>query len=176
MGCWSPILRCFENHPFPLFGVRFYTHQTVYYLPYLSISHLAISLQDGLSYSSSRDLVFGLWTAMAPRGHQHSIQLCLHRETACFYGCAVSLPVLNLFFHEFKALWLIETSTQDLFPVLDLKRPKRNFRRWACPWQTILLSSLGKTLYPYSRYIRTLNLHHLEELLICEELHSMLRK
>lgn len=32
-------------------------------------------------------------------------------------------------------------------------------------WRTIILSSLGKTLYPYSQYIRTLNLRDLEELL-----------
>lgn len=32
-------------------------------------------------------------------------------------------------------------------------------------WRTIILSSLGKTLYPYSQYIRTLNLQDLEELI-----------
>lgn len=32
-------------------------------------------------------------------------------------------------------------------------------------WRTITLSSLGKTFYPYSRFIRTLNLRELEELL-----------
>ncbi|MCJ1267871.1 hypothetical protein MMC22_007757 [Lobaria immixta] len=32
-------------------------------------------------------------------------------------------------------------------------------------WRTIILSSLGKTLFPYSQYIRRLNLGNLEELL-----------
>lgn len=32
-------------------------------------------------------------------------------------------------------------------------------------WRTVLLSSLGKTLYPYSKYIRALNLQDLQELL-----------
>lgn len=138
------------------------------------ISHLAISLQDGLSYSSPRDLEFGLCRAMASTGHQHSFQLCLHREKARSYSCDVSLPVLNLFFCEFKAPWLIQTSTQDLFPVLEYKSPRRNLRRCARLWRTIILSSLGKTLYPYSQYIRTLNLQDLKELLTREELANML--
>lgn len=37
--------------------------------------------------------------------------------------------------------------------------------RCAGLWLTITLSSLGKTLYSYSQYIRTLNLRELEELL-----------
>ncbi|KAL8821417.1 MAG: hypothetical protein Q9223_000520 [Gallowayella weberi] len=37
--------------------------------------------------------------------------------------------------------------------------------RWAQLWRTIILSALGKTLFPYARYIRTLNLEDLEELL-----------
>lgn len=41
----------------------------------------------------------------------------------------------------------------------------RNTMGWANLWRTILLSSLGKTLYPYSQYIRTLNLKHLTTLL-----------
>ena len=35
--------------------------------------------------------------------------------------------------------------------------------RWAQLWRTIILSSLEKTLFPYCRYIRTLNLEDLEE-------------
>ncbi|KAL8790803.1 MAG: hypothetical protein Q9213_000427 [Squamulea squamosa] len=37
--------------------------------------------------------------------------------------------------------------------------------RWAQLWRTIVTSALGKTLFPYTRYIRTLNLEDLEELL-----------
>lgn len=36
--------------------------------------------------------------------------------------------------------------------------------KWACLWRSIVLSSLGQTLYPYSQYIRTLNLQDLMEL------------
>lgn len=32
-------------------------------------------------------------------------------------------------------------------------------------WRTIIFSALGKTLYPYSQYIRTLDLQRLAELL-----------
>ena len=31
-------------------------------------------------------------------------------------------------------------------------------------WRTIILSSLGKTLYPYSQYLRTLNLQDMKNL------------
>ncbi|KAI4138927.1 MAG: hypothetical protein LQ341_004443 [Variospora aurantia] len=37
--------------------------------------------------------------------------------------------------------------------------------RWAQLWRTIILSATGRTLFPYARYIRTLNLGDLEELL-----------
>ena len=32
-------------------------------------------------------------------------------------------------------------------------------------WKTIILSSMGKTLFPYSKYIRTLRVQDLEDLL-----------
>ena len=37
--------------------------------------------------------------------------------------------------------------------------------KWASMWRSIILSSLGKTLFPYSRYVRTLSLQDLEHLL-----------
>lgn len=43
---------------------------------------------------------------------------------------------------------------------------KRIMMKCAGLWRTIILSSLGKTLYPYSQYLRTLNLQDLAELLI----------
>ena len=45
------------------------------------------------------------------------------------------------------------------------QQEERIFAQWACLWRTMVLSSMGKTLYPYCRYIRTLNLNDLEELL-----------
>ena len=36
--------------------------------------------------------------------------------------------------------------------------------KWVCLWRTLILSSLGKTAYPYCRYIRALDLHDLEQL------------
>lgn len=42
---------------------------------------------------------------------------------------------------------------------------ERFYLKCAGLWRTIILSSLGKTLYPYSRHIRTLDLGELEELL-----------
>ena len=37
--------------------------------------------------------------------------------------------------------------------------------KWANLWRTLILSSLGKTAYPYCSYIRVLNLGDLKELL-----------
>lgn len=37
--------------------------------------------------------------------------------------------------------------------------------KWASMWRSIILSSLGKTLFPYSKYVRTLSLLDLEHLL-----------
>lgn len=42
----------------------------------------------------------------------------------------------------------------------------------AALWRTIILSSLGKTLYPYCQYIRTLNLKQLEGMLIESEVRA----
>lgn len=48
---------------------------------------------------------------------------------------------------------------------LQLKVVERSFIRSAGLWRTITLSSLGKTLYPYSQYVRTLDFRVLEKLL-----------
>lgn len=40
----------------------------------------------------------------------------------------------------------------------------RIFNKWVGLWRTIILSSLGRTFYPYSSYMRTLNLRDLEEM------------
>lgn len=37
--------------------------------------------------------------------------------------------------------------------------------RWAQLWRTLVLSAMDKTLFPYARHVRTLNLEDLEELL-----------
>ena len=37
--------------------------------------------------------------------------------------------------------------------------------KWAGLWRSLILSSLDKTVYPYCRYIRALNLRDLKELL-----------
>lgn len=46
-----------------------------------------------------------------------------------------------------------------------IRQEKISMTKWAGLWRSIVLSSLGLTLYPYSRYIRMLNLQDLEELL-----------
>lgn len=88
---------------------------------------------------------------------------------------------------EGKAPWLIESSVQGIAPITNKgsnqKIPalgelgridnahamklsqQQSFMKCAGLWRTIVLSSLGQTLYPYSQYIRTLNLRDLEELL-----------
>lgn len=130
---------------------------------------LTISRQDDVFFR--RYLVSGLRPAMAATRLQYTVQLYLLRETACSYSCDVSLSVFNLSFGEVDAQWLMESSMQDEAPVRYGVGKKckliqgTNFSRWTCRWRTILLSSLGKTMYPYSQYLRTLNLGDLEHLL-----------
>ena len=44
------------------------------------------------------------------------------------------------------------------------RRQEQIVKKWAGLWRTLILASLGKTMYTYSRYLRTLNLQDLEEL------------
>lgn len=46
-----------------------------------------------------------------------------------------------------------------------VRQQERMIGKWAVLWKTITLSSLNKTLLPYSKYIRTLNLRDLDQLL-----------
>lgn len=61
---------------------------------------------------------------------------------------------------EVKASRLMDSSMQHLADGPDIIRGRN--KRWTCRWRTILLSSMGKTLYPYSQFIRTLDLQELE--------------
>lgn len=88
-----------------------------------------------------------------------------------------NIPILDI-------LWLTPHSIHDVAPVTnggsdeievadpgntsrEARRLKQEvlFKKWAGLWKTLILSSLDKTFFPYSRYIRTLNLQDLGELL-----------
>ena len=56
----------------------------------------------------------------------------------------------------------IEISANEKTPV---KSREKIFEKRASMWRTIILSSIGKTLFPYSKYIRTLRVQDLEDLL-----------
>ena len=45
------------------------------------------------------------------------------------------------------------------------EKQERVTMKWATMWRSIVLSSMGKTLLPYSQYIRTLNLNDIYDLL-----------
>lgn len=132
---------------------------------------------------------------MRSKGLEYAIQLCLLRRTARSHRRDVSLPVINLSCGEAKTAWLMISSmpevardtisscidentdgdhTEEFFIVdgipiqagsLKGGGALRILRKRAGLWRTIILSSLGKTLYPYSQYIRTLNLLDLEWML-----------
>lgn len=68
---------------------------------------------------------------------------------------------------------LTRCSIHDVAPVTgndeneqatSMSREERLMHR-ASMWRAIILSSMGKTLFPYSKYIRTLNVQGLEDLL-----------
>lgn len=48
---------------------------------------------------------------------------------------------------------------------LSLAEQGLNFQRWAVLWRTIILSALGKTMFPYCRHLRMLDLRDLGHLL-----------
>lgn len=48
---------------------------------------------------------------------------------------------------------------------LSLAEQGQNVQRWAVLWRTIILSALGRTLYPYCRHLRLLDLRDLGNLL-----------
>ena len=52
-----------------------------------------------------------------------------------------------------------------------IRQQEQVIRKWAGLWRSLILSSLDQTLYPYSTYIRVLNLQDLSDLLI----HGMFR-
>lgn len=56
-------------------------------------------------------------------------------------------------------------SHEDSHKDSDEETDEGIMKKRASLWWAIILSSLGKTFYPYSRYIRTLNLQDLEKLL-----------
>lgn len=98
-------------------------------------------------------------------------QLWHQRDSNTLYNCACSgkllatIAVTLLYRYQTchvarwgQDTWLMEFSTQDIAP----RDESDSFLKRAGLWRTIILSSIGKTLYPYSQYIWTLNLQHLE--------------
>ena len=87
-----------------------------------------------------------------------------------------SLPVIRALFSfngRIGKFWLTAiASMHDVAPVTsggsdEVETPKKEqlTMQWASLWRTIVLSSLGKTLFPYSKYVRRLDLQDLQELL-----------
>ena len=75
-------------------------------------------------------------------------------------------------------------SDDDRIPVSALsKSPEAKPRaqeqiitKWAGLWRTMILASLGKTIFPYTKYIRTLNLQDLGELFFDPKFRSKLNR
>ncbi|MCJ1266352.1 hypothetical protein MMC22_006235 [Lobaria immixta] len=118
-------------------------------------------------------------------------QLCNQRDSITLFNCACSgkqlatIALTNLY--RMRHLAPVTDCRGDGEPPADdelggmkyaarLAEEKRVLKRklsswdqyvkqWAVLWRTIILSSQGKTLYPYAQYIRTLDLRDLELLL-----------
>ena len=104
-------------------------------------------------------------------------QLAVPALSHIYRYCA---PLIYSFGHD--DILLICHSMQDIAPVINgggdedqitasrtsyptkEKRQEQIVKKWAGLWRTLILASLGKTLFPYSRYLRTLNLLDLGEL------------
>lgn len=113
-------------------------------------------------------------------------QLWERRDFDTLYQCVcagkqLAVPALTNLYRYGSALSLLKSaqellanlfSMHDVAPVtsggsdeVETSKKEQLTMQWAGLWRTIILSSLGKTLFPYSRYVRRLNLQDLEELL-----------
>jgi len=105
---------------------------------------------------------------------RYTLSMCLRWEAASRPCIDQSLPVWKRSFVVESGSELLANlfSMHDVAPVtsggsdeVETSKKEQLTMQWAGLWRTIILSSLGKTLFPYSRYVRRLNLQDLEELL-----------
>lgn len=113
-------------------------------------------------------------------------QLWERRDFDTLYQCVcagkqLAVPALTNLYRYWSAISSLErfrmlladiSSMHDIAPVtsggsdeVETSKKEQLTMQWAGLWRTIVLSSLDKTLFPYSRYVRRLNLQDLEELL-----------
>lgn len=84
------------------------------------------------------------------------------QDRAGFNGSYEEMPA-----HEKLGIMSVATRlAQKRRMVMRTSKGERDVEKWVHLWRTIILSSLGKTLYPYSQYLRKLNLRDLELLLV----------
>ena len=122
---------------------------------------------------------------MGTEGFRHTLPLCSRRKAACCSCSSQHLSVYEaLLSHKNQRLMLTYRSMHDVAPVtsayndeIEMAPQQRTSRaayekgreqligKWASMWRSLILSSLGKTLFPYSKYVRTLSLQDLEYLL-----------
>ncbi|KAA6412831.1 MAG: hypothetical protein FRX48_03824 [Lasallia pustulata] len=117
--------------------------------------------------------------------HLICVQLWHQRDFDTLFNCAqagkqLAAPALaNLYrMHEVAPVTIggsdeVELSRQGRSGDQDFEQP---VSRWALLWKSIILSSLGMTLYPYCRYIRSLDLRDLKELLEDSKFRSVISK
>ena len=80
------------------------------------------------------------------------------QDLAGFNGSYEEMPA-----HEKLGTMSVATRlAQKKRMVMGTSKGERDEKKWVHLWRTIILSSLGKTLYPYSQYLRKLNLRDLE--------------
>lgn len=59
---------------------------------------------------------------------------------------------------------------------LSLVDQELTVQRWSILWRMLILSGLGKTMYPYCRYLRILDLRDLTDLLDDDKFRSKIAK
>ncbi|MCJ1306670.1 hypothetical protein MMC25_000313 [Agyrium rufum] len=102
-------------------------------------------------------------------------QLWLMRDFNTLYSCALVsrsfalLAVAKLYRMQEIAPVTDRGRDEDVTraskPIDNEKYLNGMFLKWACLWRSMILSTLGETMYPYSNYIRSLNFKDLEKLL-----------
>ena len=110
--------------------------------------------------------------------HLLCIELAEQLEVGALFNCAVSSKVFaaagalsNLY--KICSSSSVSGGDHETFP---MHVQELLVQKWSILWRSILLSSLGKTMYPYCRYLRVLDLRNLNFLLEDEKFRGKIAK
>ena len=98
--------------------------------------------------------------------HLLCAELADQRDFDALYQCAVSgkrfaVPALTHLYRNWHLCPVVDGGTESF----SLPQQQLMMLKWSILWRSIVASSLEATLFPYTRYIRVLDLYNLRSLL-----------